>query len=50
MYASHLQGMKKFTPANRAACLLVKFCEYSLAGIGCGLIGQGIANSLINLK
>lgn len=44
------QGMKKFTVGNRAACLLVKFGEYSLAGISCGLVGQGIANALINLK
>jgi hypothetical protein len=42
--------MKKFTVTNRAACLLVKFGEYSLAGISCGLVGQGIANALINLK
>lgn len=45
-----LQGVKNFSVANRFACLLVKFCEYSLAGITCGLIGQGVCNSIMMLK
>eukprot|EP00197_Chlamydomonas_leiostraca_P015215 CAMPEP_0202886002 /NCGR_PEP_ID=MMETSP1391-20130828/41951_1 /ASSEMBLY_ACC=CAM_ASM_000867 /TAXON_ID=1034604 /ORGANISM="Chlamydomonas leiostraca, Strain SAG 11-49" /LENGTH=362 /DNA_ID=CAMNT_0049569265 /DNA_START=170 /DNA_END=1260 /DNA_ORIENTATION=+ len=49
-FEASVPGIKKFSVANRLTCLLVKFCEYSLAGITCGLIGQGIANSLMHLK
>lgn len=40
----------KFTPLSRVACLGVKFLEYSLAGIVCGLLGQAAANGLIVVK
>jgi hypothetical protein len=40
----------KYTPLSRVACLGVKFLEYSLAGIVCGLIGQAAANGLIVVK
>jgi hypothetical protein len=40
----------KFTLLNRASCLVVKFLEYSLAGIVCGFLGQGIANWGMTLK
>lgn len=43
-------GVKQYTLGSRFACLGVKFLEYSLAGITCGFIGQGIANSLMMLK
>jgi hypothetical protein len=43
-------GVKQYTVGSRFACLGVKFLEYSLAGITCGFIGQGIANSLMLLK
>ena len=46
----YLQGVKKYTLGNRLSCLLVKFGEYSVAGFGCGLLGQGIANSLMMAK
>lgn len=36
--------------AARVACVFVKFLEYSLAGMACGLIGQGVANSLMHTK
>jgi hypothetical protein len=39
-----------YSPLQRLACVGIKFLEYSLAGMACGLVGQGIANSLIALK
>jgi hypothetical protein len=39
-----------YTPLARLACLGVKFLEYSLAGIVCGLVGQAAANGLIVVK
>uniref|UniRef100_A0A7S3QST0 Uncharacterized protein n=1 Tax=Dunaliella tertiolecta TaxID=3047 RepID=A0A7S3QST0_DUNTE len=50
VFEASVPGMKQYTVGNRLACLMVKFGEYSLAGISCGLVGQGIANSLMNLK
>lgn len=47
---THFVGVKQYTLGSRVACLGVKFFEYSLAGIACGFIGQGIANSLMMLK
>lgn len=38
-------GVRTFGPGARAACLAVKFGEYSLAGMACGLVGQAIANA-----
>lgn len=32
--------VRKYSPADRAACWVVKFFEYSLAGIACGFVGQ----------
>ena len=43
-------GVKQYSVGSRFACLGVKFLEYSLAGITCGFIGQGLANSLMLLK
>jgi hypothetical protein len=40
----------RYSPLARVACLGVKFLEYSLAGIVCGLIGQAAANGLIVVK
>ncbi|KAF8059115.1 hypothetical protein HT031_005287 [Scenedesmus sp. PABB004] len=45
-----VKGVRVYTPGLRLACLGVKFLEYSLAGIVCGFIGQGAANSLMLLK
>eukprot|EP00879_Flechtneria_rotunda_P008260 GHRR01008653.1.p1 GENE.GHRR01008653.1~~GHRR01008653.1.p1 ORF type:complete len:418 (+),score=173.82 GHRR01008653.1:222-1475(+) len=44
------KGVREYTVGARFACLGVKFLEYSLAGICCGFIGQGLANSLMLLK
>ena len=39
------------SPSPRSfACVGIKFLEYSLAGIACGLVGQGVANSLMLAK
>jgi len=43
-------GGPRYTPAARAACLGVKFGEYSLAGMACGAAGQALANGLMGLK
>jgi hypothetical protein len=45
-----LQGVKTYSLGSRFACLGVKFLEYSLAGIVCGLVGQGFCNGLMHLK
>ena len=45
VFAPSLPGAARYTLGQRLSCLVVKFLEYSLAGIVCGLIGQGIANA-----
>ncbi len=47
---SHTQGVKVYSVGQRFGCIIVKFLEYSLAGISCGLVGQGVCNGLMNLK
>ena len=44
------QPGRRYSGSARLACFGVKFAEYSLAGIICGLVGQGIANALIRAK
>jgi hypothetical protein len=43
-------GGPRYSPAARAACLGVKFGEYSLAGMACGAVGQAVANGLMAVK
>lgn len=50
VFAPSVPGVRKYSALNRLSCLLVKFCEYSLAGIACGAIGQGMANGLMAAK
>lgn len=45
-----IPGIKEFSLTSRILCPFVKFLEYSLAGITCGLLGQGVANSLMLLR
>lgn len=47
VFAANIPGVKTFTMGQRLSCLLVKFCEYSLAGLFCGLVGQYITNKAI---
>ncbi|KAL6773684.1 CPL23 [Auxenochlorella protothecoides x Auxenochlorella symbiontica] len=41
---------RPYTVLGRLGCLGVKALEYSLAGFACGLVGQGVANSLMIVK
>ena len=41
---------RKYTISDRASCFFVRGFEYALAGFACGLVGQGIASSLMSLK
>ncbi|KAG2423210.1 hypothetical protein HXX76_015467 [Chlamydomonas incerta] len=50
VFEASVPGVKTYNVGQRVACLGVKFLEYSLAGITCGLLGQGLANSLMLLK
>ncbi|GFR48372.1 hypothetical protein Agub_g10262 [Astrephomene gubernaculifera] len=50
VFEASVPGLKSYGVGQRVACLGVKFLEYSLAGICCGLIGQGLANSLMMLR
>jgi hypothetical protein len=50
VFEASIPGVKSFTVGARVACIGVKFLEYSLAGIVCGFLGQGMANSLMLLK
>ncbi|GAX83847.1 hypothetical protein CEUSTIGMA_g11271.t1 [Chlamydomonas eustigma] len=45
VFAPSVPGAAPYTIAQRLSCLLVKFGEYSLAGIACGLVGTAIANA-----
>ena len=45
VFEKGIRGVREYSVGARAACIGVKFLEYSLAGMACGLIGQGIANS-----
>lgn len=50
VFAPSPAGAAPYTVADRAMCLGVKFLEYSLAGLVCGFVGQGIANGLMQIK
>jgi hypothetical protein len=50
VFAPSLPGALPYSPLERVACLGVKFLEYSLAGMVCGFVGQGVANSLMRVK
>lgn len=45
IFEKGIPGVREYSVGARFACVGVKFLEYSLAGMVCGLIGQGIANS-----
>jgi len=44
VFEASIPGVKQYSIWNRLSCLLVKFGEYSLAGMACGFVGQAIAN------
>eukprot|EP00890_Picochlorum_soloecismus_P002669 jgi/Picsp_1/3402/NSC_06240-R1_chloroplast lumenal protein len=41
---------KKYTFSDRVGCYIARGLEYSLAGIVCGFVGQGIASGLMTAK
>lgn len=45
VFEKGVPGVREYSVGARFACVGVKFLEYSLAGMVCGLVGQGIANS-----
>ena len=50
MFEASLPGVREYSLLNRTACLGVKFLEYSLAGMFCGFLGQGVANAMMLAK
>ena len=50
MFEPNTVGERPYTAGQRLFCLVVKFGEYSLAGITCGIIGQALANVLMKVK
>eukprot|EP01025_Chloroclados_australasicus_P039521 TRINITY_DN4094_c0_g1_i1.p1 TRINITY_DN4094_c0_g1~~TRINITY_DN4094_c0_g1_i1.p1 ORF type:complete len:435 (+),score=36.43 TRINITY_DN4094_c0_g1_i1:90-1307(+) len=50
IFAPSVPGGRHYTIEGRLACFLVKGLEYSLAGMTCGFVGQGIANSCMYLR
>ena len=50
VFAPSVPGAPRYSPGDRLACLGVKFLEYSLAGMACGFVGQGVANGLMHIK
>ena len=41
---------KKYTVGDRFGCYVARGLEYALAGMACGLVGQGIASGLMTMK
>jgi len=50
VFQPNLKGSPAYGAGARLACIGVKFLEYSLAGMACGLVGQGIANAAMMAK
>ena len=50
VFSPNVRGKPKYSAPARASCLGVKFLEYSLAGMICGFIGQGMANGMMRIK
>ena len=50
VFEANTAGEARYTTFQRLFCLVVKFGEYSLSGIVCGIVGQGLTNGLLNLK
>jgi hypothetical protein len=44
-FEKSIPGVRSFNLPARFGCIAVKFLEYSLGGMVCGLIGQSIANT-----
>lgn len=42
--------VKKYSVSDRVGCYVARGLEYSLAGLVCGVIGQGFASGMMGLK
>lgn len=43
-------SVTKYSVTDRVGCYVARGLEYSLAGIACGVVGQGIASGMMQLK
>lgn len=43
-------GVRKYTVGDRIGCYVARGLEYSLAGMACGAVGQGVASGMMVLK
>ncbi len=50
VFEANTVGEPAYTIGQRLFCLVVKFGEYSLAGIVCGIIGHAMAEGLMKVK
>ncbi|KAL3133140.1 hypothetical protein ABBQ38_007034 [Trebouxia sp. C0009 RCD-2024] len=50
VFEASLPGVREYGLGSRVACLGIKFLEYSLAGMFCGFLGQGVANGMMLAK
>jgi Protein RETICULATA-related len=50
VFEANVPGVRTYSLPARVSCLGVKFFEYSLAGMVCGFVGQGIANTFMAVK
>lgn len=50
VFEANTAGELPYTIQQRLFCLVVKFGEYSLAGIVCGIIGHAMAEGLMKVK
>ena len=49
-FEANIPGVRTYGLPARFGCLGVKFLEYSLGGIVCGLVGQGLANAAMHAR
>jgi len=50
VFEANTAGEVPYTVGQRLFCLVVKFGEYSLAGIVCGFVGHAMAEGLMRAK
>ena len=44
------QPGRKYSLSDRAGCYVARGLEYSLAGMACGIVGQGVASGMMQLR
>eukprot|EP00210_Caulerpa_lentillifera_P003545 g3381.t1 len=50
MFEANLKGVREYTLSQRIVSFFYKGLLYSVVGSGCGLVGQGMANSLMHMR